>query len=231
MDDPHVLGVELSILQGGPDRDGPFTVDGNMESIVNRIGRSRRDLVVVEGGEDVVGIATGDAITLAIDDERIDEMGPGVDTAIIVHLTALADDLVTAGDHDIHPDLIRIRRPLREQMPHLHGSDDGLEQILLAGLEYGSVGLSGPRSSPSISPPSSIRRGRAHHTLEELLMLGNGLLGTLHVDHHRHGRVGRREHVVMNLGNTRIIPNWAPKSVEGINGMWQSLQLTSATGG
>ena len=92
-------------------------------------------------------------------------------------------------------------------MPHLHGSDDGLEQILPAGLEYRSVGLVGQGALVDLSTLLQSEEVEPHHTLEELLMLGNGLLGTLHVDHHRHGRVGRREHVVMNLGNTRIIPN------------------------
>ena len=87
-----------------------------IEAVSEADGSAGWNLMIVEGHEDVLTIASIDAIAIAIEDIGIDEMRPGIHLPILCHPPTAADDLAGASNGDIHPDLIRVGGALGEQM-------------------------------------------------------------------------------------------------------------------
>ena len=91
--------------------------------------------MVVEHHENVLGVAAVDAVAVSVEDVRVDEVGPRIDAVVLTHAPADADGLLARGYFDLEPDLVRVRRALREEMSEFQGPDDGLEKIRLTGNE------------------------------------------------------------------------------------------------
>ena len=65
----HVVPVELPVLQLYLHLDRAGDVVGHLQNVVHRLPCARWNLVVVERGEDVLGIAAVDAVTVAVEHE------------------------------------------------------------------------------------------------------------------------------------------------------------------
>ena len=70
----HVGGVEFPILQFGLNNDLPVGAVWNFEGIMNNIGRSRWNLMIVEGDKYILGVATVDATAVTVKHIGIHEM-------------------------------------------------------------------------------------------------------------------------------------------------------------
>lgn len=135
-----VATIELAIIEFHRHLDGSRDVLGHIEPIVNGLACSRWDLVVVEGDENVLGVSSSDAITIFVDDEVVDEVGPFIDRAVFGQSPADTDDSIPRLGLNLEPKLIRIDSPLGQVVADLEGADDGFEQVGLAGFECWDFG-------------------------------------------------------------------------------------------
>ena len=124
----HVQRIELAVAKLDIHRDRSGQIVGHAKRAVNDIARPRRNLVIVQRDEDVLGVASIDPVSLAIDYVGVDEMRPGVDPAIVgLHASTAPDDSISASYRDVEPHLIGIGRPLGEQVAHLDRANHRLE--------------------------------------------------------------------------------------------------------
>ena len=116
---------------------------------------SRRNLLVVERDEDVLRVAAVDPVSLAVEHVDVDEVREGIDRAVRAHSAGTADDPAAGAGDQLDPDLVGINGSLAEGMADCERADDDLDQVLAAGFRrWEPRGGSGPRSLPSITPPS-----------------------------------------------------------------------------
>ena len=124
-----------------PDRFADFRRD--QKQVVHDAGCTWGNLIVVEGDEDVLGVAAVDSAAFAVEHEGVDEVRPGIDLAVGGPAAAASDDEIAAGDCDVQPHLVRVGGALREEVPHLDGADDCLDQVALTGPKSRDTGPDG----------------------------------------------------------------------------------------
>ncbi len=74
---------------------------------MNYVRRTGWNLVIVERDEDVFGIASVDAVSVAVEHVSVDEVRPGIHRAgACLQAAAPADDFTAAGCDDVQPDFI-----------------------------------------------------------------------------------------------------------------------------
>ena len=115
---------------------GAASSSRQFQSIVRDAGRTRRDLVVVKLGEDVLGVAPIDTIAIAVDDVGVDEVRPRIDGAVRLLTAALAEDVVAAGDGDFEPDLVGVRCSLGEQMAERERAQHDVDDVFAPGSQH-----------------------------------------------------------------------------------------------
>ena len=76
------------------------------------------EVVVVEGDEDVMGIAPFYAVALSVEQIAVDEIRPGVHLSRGIQAPAVANDLIAAFDCHLQPQLIRITGTLGQLMAY-----------------------------------------------------------------------------------------------------------------
>ena len=135
MEQTHVEGVELAVLEPRVDRDRAVEVVRNGQAVVGHTRATGRDLVVVEGNEDVLGVAPVDAVAVAIEHIGVDEVRPGIDAAVGAAPTALADHPAVRGRRDFQPDLVGVGRALGEGVADGEGPQHDFDEVLAAGRQ------------------------------------------------------------------------------------------------
>ena len=161
----HVLVIELPIPHAGGEFDRPGRGCRNVEPVVNDRRRAWWYLFVVERCEDVLRVAAVDAVAVAVEHEDVDEVRPRIDRPGIIRVRsgAVASDLHTArGGTEVHPDLVRVPRALREMVAQAerahHHFDDVGPWPRSSGGSSGRSCTSPPTSRfPGFNPKMSMR--------------------------------------------------------------------------
>ena len=91
--------------------------------------------MVVKRREDVLRVATVDAVAVPVEHVHVQKVRVRIDFAIRSQPATAADDPAAAGDFRVDPDFVRVSRALSERMAELERAHDGFEQILLAASE------------------------------------------------------------------------------------------------
>ncbi len=169
-------------------------------------GGTGRNLVVVERDKDVLHVAAVDAVAVPVDNVGVDKMRPGVDPPEIVDGAAAADEAVFVSGRDLEPELVGIGSPLGEVVADAEGADDDLDQIAAAWCEGRHIRpqWSDQRGNDgaAIAQTEDVDAGRG---AQELPVGGNDLFRVLQTRHHRQGRVGGGEEVVVNGQAARAV--------------------------
>jgi len=123
---------------------------------------------------------------------------PRVDRAVGVHPAAAAHDPIAAFQHDVHPELVGVRRPLSQRVPHLDGANHRFEQITPAGLEHRDGWTQRRRKLPvDVATGLQAEQVHPHHPVQEFqvrLVHPAGVIQQL-----RQRRVGSGELVIVDL--------------------------------
>lgn len=192
--------------------------------------RAGRNLVVVERRENVLRIAAVDAVAVAVEHEDVDEMRPRIYFVEHAQRTVAAHDAPGTRGPRVHPDFVRVHRPLREGMAQPQGADDHFEQIIFPALQLRHLRTQ-RRRERAVHRAAFLESEEidAHRALEKFLVrLHDFRLAAQMCD----PGVRRREKMVVDAERTvGRIENCAPKSADGFSGMWQPLQLTCAFSG
>ena len=110
-----VRGIKFSILQTYRELDGGSHGCGNLKTILNHVRGTGRDLMIVEFGENVFGVAAIDPCASTIEDIGVDKVRPWIESTVaIAKGTAATDGLALSRRDHVEPDLIRICGPLRK---------------------------------------------------------------------------------------------------------------------
>ena len=129
----EILGVELSVQQPRGDLDRLRSIVGNVQPVVQRLTGTGRHLVAIQRRENVLGIASVDAIAVAIEHERVHEVRVVVDDAAVVTHPAARDHAAALAGDPFDPHLIAVRRALGEVMADLQRPQHRFDQHRLAG--------------------------------------------------------------------------------------------------
>src|SRR4029453_17495789 len=98
-----------------------------------------RNLVIVERREDVLWIASVDAIAMAVEHIHVHEVRPWIDFFVRAQAAAASDDSRGAADFRVHPNLIRIDGALRERMAELDRAQPDFQEIFLPRLQWRNI--------------------------------------------------------------------------------------------
>ena len=110
-----VCSIKFSILQTCCELDGGGHGRGNFETILNHVRSAWWDLMIVEFGENVFGVAAIDPCASTIEDIGVDKVRPWIESTVaIAKGTAATDGLALSRRDHVEPDLIRICGPLRK---------------------------------------------------------------------------------------------------------------------
>src|SRR6266446_6041337 len=94
---------------------------------MDELGRTGRNLMIVERCKNILRIAAVDSVAVAIEHENVHEVRPFIDGAGIGAIAlgaALADNPVPGTRLEIKPDFIGVRRPLWKRVAHIQGPND-----------------------------------------------------------------------------------------------------------
>ncbi len=202
-DDPQVFGVELAVLQFQLDFNRRRDVVRDDQFVMNGLPGSGRNLVVVQRREDVLSVPPVDAKSVAIEQKDVHSMGTRIDVALIIQRAASTDDALAAPHGHIEPDFVRVDRALRKEVPERHGPDDGFKQIGFARFQ-GLHGRPQRRGQFAVdrAAVANAEDVNAQPAVQKLLLLADRLVVAEPV---ADGRVGAREHVIVNLQFAGVI--------------------------
>lgn len=96
-------------MQFHGDCDGASDIFRNGQFVVGHLSRTRRDLLVVKGSEDILRVAAIDPIAIAIEHEDIDEVRPRIDLSRLVRsreTSVAADHFTSSSRLKIDPNLV-----------------------------------------------------------------------------------------------------------------------------
>ncbi len=105
----------------------PFRIFRNIQQVVNRVGRARRNRMHIEHAARLPGIALVHLIPIGIKLIRLVEMRSRLNRAFaaVFHLAAPEDHFAGGiGGLKLQPDIERINRAAGEEMPDLARSDN-----------------------------------------------------------------------------------------------------------
>ncbi len=192
----HIDRVELPVAQPRRELDRRREVARQVEPVVDDRRRTGRDLVIVEDGEDVLGVAPIDSATLAVDDPGVDEVRPAVDAAIRRELAGGADLVAAGAGDELEPDLVRVGGPLGEVVANGERAHDHLDQIARSRLERRQRGPQRSMEPPlEVTAFAQAEEVDPHRTCEKLAAPPDRIVA--HLDQRGDSGVGRGEAVVV----------------------------------
>ena len=173
-DEIGVLLVELAVVELHFDGDRTVQLFGEFELVVNDLSGPGRNLVIVEGREDVLRVATVDPSSIHVQQEDVDKVRPRINLAIGVELAAGSDHPLTGADGHLEPDLVRIDGALGEQVTQFDCADHRVEQVTGSGLQCRDRGtqwrMQSVRKGPAVADSEQID---PHRASQEFLLRGD----------------------------------------------------------
>ena len=133
-------------MESRRDDEGAVQILRYGQAVVRNAGRAGRDLVVVEGCEDVLGIAPVDAVAVPVEHVGIDEVRIRIDGLVVgTQSAADADHLIAPGRGDLEPHFVGVRRALGEGVPEGECPQHHFDDIFAARHQSRHIGSQGCR--------------------------------------------------------------------------------------
>ena len=105
--------------------------------------RTRRNLIVVKRGENILGITAIDSIAVFVEHKNINKVRPRIDFFVLIHPAAPSNHLTATGHRHIQPDFIGIGSSLGEWVSYLECTNHRFQQVRLAGFEFRNLRTQG----------------------------------------------------------------------------------------
>ena len=105
-EDVQEVSIELSVQRANLHGEHAAGIVWHTESVMNGVGCPWRNLVVVEGDEDVLYISLVDPAAVSAQDNRVDKMRPWIHDASFILATTVADGLTIESYIDLDPYLV-----------------------------------------------------------------------------------------------------------------------------
>jgi len=197
-------GIELAVLQLDLDAHRTPDVGREGEGVMHHGGRTRRYLMIIEGDEDILGIAPFDALALPVEQIGVQKIGPGIHIAIGLEFAAATDDIATCRYLHIQPEFVGIGGALSQLMTDVEGADDRLQQITLSRYQGGDIRAQGCMQF-TVDIPSRLDAedihpgGTAHHALAQIIA------GIRHLQQMGYGGIGRREEMAVHAAPAGLV--------------------------
>ena len=118
----------------------------NMETIVRRVCRPRRDQMDVNNRPSRPGVSFVDGIAMPVNLQRTIEVRPGLDRslAIVLHFPAPENHLAFfIRGLQLQPDIESVNRATREEVPNLAGAHDDIHASVIAAAQGRAGAING----------------------------------------------------------------------------------------
>src|SRR5262249_44670451 len=141
----------------GLERDRAGLAAGDLQGEVDDLAGAGGDLLIVQGHEDVLGIAAVDAPAFAVEHVNVDEMRVGIDRAVPPESAGMPDaSAARAAERGIScaQSSLESTVPWLKRWPRLSVRTTVSTRYLPPDFSRGISGRIGPSSLPSITPPS-----------------------------------------------------------------------------